>query len=462
DIVEIKKTGRGKIMITVMTATGANRLVENSIFAKHNLKAFIPAFKVLRTGLIQDVPQQFDLDTIKEGLESPRAKILNIQRLNRKITIDNKTKYVPSRTIRIKFAGQILPKEVFLFKVKHEVRPYIPAPRICHRCYRVGHVNNSCKSNPRCKFCGDDSRGRDNDAGCQCNMQTEAPKCINCQGNHWANDRACPIVVKHRSVINTAAVENISIAEARIRIENGWVSSSSPNSPPFETNTRSFPNLLRDSRNSSSFESANRFGLLGAAGLDRELQSYADATRTQRQPQPPRNSRAAPRKGAFPEEFVRSSNRHRSHLNPHQQRYDEIAHRQALSEVNGRPAFASGNGIAFSNNFFTQTPTQSQSQDDGVGRSSNNTNASFAELLVMTSEIFSHFQNNNFSSAFNLIIQLVKNLSKVFFQPSQAQQTNNGSFRYPSDNNHHYTPTQQWCEEFDSEYEHGYEGDFRK
>ncbi|XP_018396499.1 PREDICTED: uncharacterized protein LOC108774797 [Cyphomyrmex costatus] len=99
-------------MITVMTATGANRLVENSIFAKHNLKAFIPAFKVLRTGLIQDVPQQFDLDTIKEGLESPRAKILNIQRLNRKITIDNKTKYVPSRTIRIKFAGQILPKEV--------------------------------------------------------------------------------------------------------------------------------------------------------------------------------------------------------------------------------------------------------------------------------------------------------------------------------------------------------------
>ncbi|KYN02858.1 hypothetical protein ALC62_06312 [Cyphomyrmex costatus] len=240
DIVEIKKTDRGKIMITVMTATGANRLVENSIFAKHNLKAFIPAFKVLRTGLIQDVPQQFDLDTIKEGLESPRAKILDIQRLNRKITIDNKTEYVPSRTIRIKFAGQILPKEVFLFKVKHEVRPYIPAPRICHRCYRVGHVNNSCKSNPRCKFCGDDSRDRDNDAGCQCNIQTEAPKCINCQGNHWANDRACPIVVKHRSVINTAAVENISIAEARIRIENGWVSSSSPNSPPFETNTRSF------------------------------------------------------------------------------------------------------------------------------------------------------------------------------------------------------------------------------
>jgi len=53
DILEIKKIGNGKILVAVKTAMGVNRLVENSTFAKYNLRAF----KVLRTGIIQDVPQ---------------------------------------------------------------------------------------------------------------------------------------------------------------------------------------------------------------------------------------------------------------------------------------------------------------------------------------------------------------------------------------------------------------------
>jgi len=47
DIQEIKKIG--KIFIEVNSV--ANRLVKNSVFNKHNLHAFIPAFKVLRTGI---------------------------------------------------------------------------------------------------------------------------------------------------------------------------------------------------------------------------------------------------------------------------------------------------------------------------------------------------------------------------------------------------------------------------
>ncbi|KYM79643.1 hypothetical protein ALC53_09951 [Atta colombica] len=54
DILEIKKIGREKILV-IKTASsskfrplGLNRLVENTIFPKHNLPAFIPAFKILR------------------------------------------------------------------------------------------------------------------------------------------------------------------------------------------------------------------------------------------------------------------------------------------------------------------------------------------------------------------------------------------------------------------------------
>jgi len=40
----------------------------------------MPAFKILRTGMspIQDVPQQLELDTLKEALESSKAKIINV------------------------------------------------------------------------------------------------------------------------------------------------------------------------------------------------------------------------------------------------------------------------------------------------------------------------------------------------------------------------------------------------
>jgi len=69
DVQEINKIDRGKILIEVNSAAAANRLVENSVFIKHNFHAFIPAFKVLRTSIIQD-PQQIHIDTLRNHLES--------------------------------------------------------------------------------------------------------------------------------------------------------------------------------------------------------------------------------------------------------------------------------------------------------------------------------------------------------------------------------------------------------
>ena len=74
DILEIKKIGREKILVVVKTASVANRLVEITIFPKYNIISvfhlciFIPAFMVLRTDVIQDVPQQIDLETLKGRL----------------------------------------------------------------------------------------------------------------------------------------------------------------------------------------------------------------------------------------------------------------------------------------------------------------------------------------------------------------------------------------------------------
>lgn len=81
-----------------------NRLVENTSFPKHNLPAFIPAFKILRhynTDIITlYVPQQIDLDTLKECIESPKAKVLDVQRLNRRSVRDGKVEYIPGQYVQ--------------------------------------------------------------------------------------------------------------------------------------------------------------------------------------------------------------------------------------------------------------------------------------------------------------------------------------------------------------------------
>jgi len=46
------------------TASATNRLVDNTTFSKYSLKAFIPAFRVLRIGVIQDVPEEIDMESI--------------------------------------------------------------------------------------------------------------------------------------------------------------------------------------------------------------------------------------------------------------------------------------------------------------------------------------------------------------------------------------------------------------
>lgn len=66
-----------------------------------------------------------EIDTLEKYLESP-AKIIEIQRLNRRIRIDNDLKSVPSNSISIKFAGQSMPDFVYLFKLRYEVIPFIP------------------------------------------------------------------------------------------------------------------------------------------------------------------------------------------------------------------------------------------------------------------------------------------------------------------------------------------------
>jgi len=127
DVVEIRKTGRSKITIEMRNYDAANKLVTSEQLVAHKLRAFISIFRVLRAGVIRNVPQDFSLEAVKE-LTSSLIKILEFHRLNRRVKLDGEVKYLKylSRTVCIKFAGQFLPQYVNISNCRYSVSPFIP------------------------------------------------------------------------------------------------------------------------------------------------------------------------------------------------------------------------------------------------------------------------------------------------------------------------------------------------
>jgi len=232
DILEIKKIGRGKVHVFLKSADSANKLASDASLDDHNLKAFVPSHRILRTGIMRDISQDFSIEVLKEMISSS-SKILEIHRLNRRVKVGNDYQYVLSRIICVKFAGQSLPSFIYFYNCRYPVLPFVPKARISYACYRIGHLRKTCKSKPRCLFCGEPAH----ESSGECPNKPSSPRCLNCGGNHLATSHDCPEVIKHKMVLFLAANENISYLDAKRSVN----SSSSFPSSPFSSHLSSDP-----------------------------------------------------------------------------------------------------------------------------------------------------------------------------------------------------------------------------
>jgi len=223
NIVEIRKTGRSRVIAEMRNLDSANRLISNEQLSVHKLKVFIPLHRVLRIAIIRDVPQNFILEMLRESTSSV-IKILEMHRLNRRVKIEGELRYLPSRTICVKFAGQFLPPHFFIFGCKYAVSPFIPKTRICFSCFRVGHMSKACKNQPWCIYCGK-NRHKENE---ECTLKSSPPVCINYKGAHLPTSHECTLVIKHKMILSLASTENLSIADARKRVSDSSFNSLSP------------------------------------------------------------------------------------------------------------------------------------------------------------------------------------------------------------------------------------------
>ncbi|KAH7941677.1 hypothetical protein HPB49_016068 [Dermacentor silvarum] len=134
------------------------------------------------TGTLFDVDPTFDGATIFEGLESS-VPVVAIARSGDVVTL--------------RFAGDVVPEEVLLFRRRRAVRPRLPRPLQCGRCGLFGHATVTCSRDPRCLQCA----GRHPTNSCTVDRR----RCLHCGGPHAATEPRCPQWQLERRVAATLA-----------------------------------------------------------------------------------------------------------------------------------------------------------------------------------------------------------------------------------------------------------------
>ncbi|KAI5727692.1 hypothetical protein M8J77_005711 [Diaphorina citri] len=211
EIIRKERLSRNKVLVVCTNAKCANALVNNEELRKE-YNFFIPMNYVTRSAIIRDIDVEFSEEEIFRSLDTRQFKLTGVQRLNRKSIDENrKISYVPSKTLKISFAGQHIPSHVFLWYSKVPCEPFVQSTIQCFNCWKFGHTSKACKcKSVVCKKC----------------YQIEEPEhvckavlsCLNCDGMHNPKSKNCPELQRQVNIKALMSSRNMCFQEAAMLI----------------------------------------------------------------------------------------------------------------------------------------------------------------------------------------------------------------------------------------------------
>ncbi|XP_045530749.1 uncharacterized protein LOC123718382 [Pieris brassicae] len=181
-VVAIRRISANKIVVIFKQHNTANNLIHNIHFLeKHDMKAYIPAAQIEKTGIIRFVPASISNKELFTKLTSTN-EIIAVRRFMKKIG----NELVGTQTVSITFLANSLPESVQYDLFFYRVFEYIPPLQQCFKCMKFNHYAKICNGKQRCSICSGEHSYKD------CNKQNEIC-CVNCSGPHLAISKMCPI-----------------------------------------------------------------------------------------------------------------------------------------------------------------------------------------------------------------------------------------------------------------------------
>lgn len=115
-----------------------------------------------------------------------------------------------SRCVKIVFKGDSIPSHVKVGHFRHVVRPFVPKPLQCHKCFKIGHVEGACAKSVVCPRCAESHTA---DVCRATNI-----RCGNCNGSHEATSKDCPRIKKEFAILKQMVRDSSSHSEASEKI----------------------------------------------------------------------------------------------------------------------------------------------------------------------------------------------------------------------------------------------------
>ena len=158
-------------------------LLQVTTLGEWDVVCSIPNRDRFKFGVISPIAVSADIGSLRDSIKTPSGvKLFSIERLNCR----KDGQLQPSETVRLQFEASYLPTSITVGLFPYSVRPFVFGITQCFHCQRVGHTSRSCKSKARCLRCG----GQHAIADCKSSL----PLCANCEGDHFANSKTCPVL----------------------------------------------------------------------------------------------------------------------------------------------------------------------------------------------------------------------------------------------------------------------------
>lgn len=203
----VKKLYSGQLLVEVDKEAHAKNLLRTKMFVDLPVEVF--AHKSLNT--VKGVVRSRDLRDCSEeeiliGLRSQGVEGV------KRISVRRNGEQIPTNTFILTFAGTRLPLTIKAGFLSIPVDMYIPNPLRCFKCQQFAHHKQRCTSEKDvCARCGQKDH---DDTNC-----TSPFHCANCNGDHPAYSRTCPVFLKEKEIQRVKYQGEMSFPEARKVVE---------------------------------------------------------------------------------------------------------------------------------------------------------------------------------------------------------------------------------------------------
>ncbi|GBM58402.1 hypothetical protein AVEN_63766-1 [Araneus ventricosus] len=200
----MKFTRQGKIILTTQDPVCAAQLLNLEKVVNIPVSTNVIWENITSRFLLYDIPTTVSLPEV--GAELTKNNEIEIVEIRRFVKQNNTRETSP---VLVTMLGTRLPGYMKIWFTNQRIQSFIDRPRQCTKCYSFMHPSRVCEKTPVCHSCGAIHSGI-----CQVPQ-----KCINCQGDHSATSKGCPLYIKEQNIMELKCRNHLTTAEAR-RIYN--------------------------------------------------------------------------------------------------------------------------------------------------------------------------------------------------------------------------------------------------